>query len=37
MRIAVFCSSSPTIDSKYIDLAFDLGAEIAAQIGRAHV
>jgi uncharacterized protein (TIGR00730 family) len=30
MRIAVFCSSSPTIDSKYIDLAFDLGAEIAA-------
>lgn len=29
MRIAVFCSSSPTIDSKYIDLAFDLGEGIA--------
>ena len=29
MRIAVFCSSSPTIDSKFIDLAFNLGAEIA--------
>jgi uncharacterized protein (TIGR00730 family) len=29
MRIAVFCSSSPTIDSKYIDLAFELGAAIA--------
>lgn len=29
MRIAVFCSSSPTIDSKFIDLAFDLGAGIA--------
>lgn len=30
MRIAVFCSSSPSIDSKYIDLAFDLGKGIAA-------
>jgi uncharacterized protein (TIGR00730 family) len=29
MRIAVFCSSSPTIDTKFIDLAFDLGEEIA--------
>ena len=29
MRIAVFCSSSPTIDSKFIDLAFELGAGIA--------
>jgi uncharacterized protein (TIGR00730 family) len=29
MRIAVFCSSSPAIDSKFIDLAFDLGASIA--------
>ena len=29
MRIAVFCSSSPSIDSKYIDLAFELGAGIA--------
>jgi len=29
MRIAVFCSSSPTIDSKFIDLAFDLGEGIA--------
>ncbi len=28
MRIAVFCSSSPTIDQKYIDLAQDLGREI---------
>jgi hypothetical protein len=28
MRVAVFCSSSPTIDSKYIDLATDLGAAI---------
>ena len=26
--MAVFCSSSPTIDSKYIDLATDLGAAI---------
>jgi uncharacterized protein (TIGR00730 family) len=29
MRIAVFCSSSPTIDIKFIDLAFDLGEGIA--------
>lgn len=29
MRIAVYCSSSPTIDPKFIDLAFDLGAAIA--------
>ncbi|MEN9324571.1 MAG: hypothetical protein RL414_325 [Actinomycetota bacterium] len=29
MRIAVFCSSSPTIDKKFIDLAFNLGAGIA--------
>jgi uncharacterized protein (TIGR00730 family) len=29
MRIAVFCSSSPSIHSKYIDLAFELGAGIA--------
>jgi predicted Rossmann-fold nucleotide-binding protein len=29
MRIAVYCSSSPTIDTKFIDLAFDLGAAIA--------
>lgn len=28
MRVAVFCSSSPTIDSKYVDLAFELGAAI---------
>jgi uncharacterized protein (TIGR00730 family) len=31
MRIAVFCSSSPTIDTKFIDLAYELGSEIAAQ------
>ncbi|CAN2214795.1 COG1611 Predicted Rossmann fold nucleotide-binding protein [Candidatus Nanopelagicaceae bacterium] len=29
MRIAVYCSSSPTIDSKFIDLSFELGASIA--------
>ena len=29
MRIAVYCSSSPTIDSKFIDLSFELGAAIA--------
>jgi uncharacterized protein (TIGR00730 family) len=29
MRIAVFCSSSPAIDSKFIDLAFNLGEGIA--------
>jgi len=30
MRIAVFCSSSPTIDPKYVDQAFELGEAIAA-------
>jgi hypothetical protein len=30
MRIAVFCSSSPTIDNKYVQLAYDLGQAIAA-------
>jgi uncharacterized protein (TIGR00730 family) len=30
MRIAVFCSSSPSIDSKYVDLAYELGKGIAA-------
>ena len=29
MRIAVYCSSSMSIDPKYIDLAHDLGAGIA--------
>lgn len=29
-RVAVYCSSSTTIDEKYLDLAFQLGAEIAA-------
>lgn len=29
MRIAVYCSSSPLIDQKYIDLSYDLGAAIA--------
>ena len=29
MRIAVYCSSSQTIDSKYIELARDLGSGIA--------
>lgn len=29
MRIAVYCSSSPTIDTKFIDLSFELGAAIA--------
>ena len=29
MRIAVFCSSSPTIDAKYVELASQLGEEIA--------
>lgn len=28
MRVCVFCSSSPTIDSKYVDLATDLGTAI---------
>ena len=31
MRIAVFCSSSTSIDKKYIDLAFDLGAAIGSR------
>ena len=30
MRIAVFCSSSPTIDNKYVQLAYQLGQVIAA-------
>jgi uncharacterized protein (TIGR00730 family) len=29
MRIAVYCSSSEKIDSKYTDLAFELGEQIA--------
>lgn len=29
MRIAVFCSSSPTIDKKYVELAYELGTAIA--------
>jgi len=29
MRIAVFCSSSPTIDNKYVELAYELGQGIA--------
>jgi uncharacterized protein (TIGR00730 family) len=29
MRIAVYCSSSPTIDPKFIDLSFQLGEAIA--------
>ncbi len=29
MRIAVFCSSSPTIDNKYVELAYQLGKGIA--------
>jgi CDP-glucose 4,6-dehydratase len=28
MRIAVFCSSSPTIDKKYVELAHELGKAI---------
>lgn len=31
MRIAVFCSSSPTIDSKYVDLAYELGTAVASR------
>jgi uncharacterized protein (TIGR00730 family) len=31
MRISVYCSSSPTIDQKFIDLAYDLGQGIAAR------
>ncbi|MFZ2228103.1 MAG: TIGR00730 family Rossman fold protein [Candidatus Nanopelagicaceae bacterium] len=30
MRVCVFCSSSPTIDKKYLDLATDLGSAIGA-------
>ena len=30
MRIAVFCSSSPTIDNKYVELAYELGQGIAS-------
>ena len=30
MRIAVFCSSSPSIDSKYVDLAYQLGEGIGS-------
>ena len=30
MRIAVFCSSSPSIDNKYVELAYELGKAIAA-------
>lgn len=28
MRIAVFCASSPSIDQKYVDLAYELGRAI---------
>ena len=31
MRIAVFCSSSPTIDNKYVELAYQLGRGIATE------
>ena len=31
MRIAVYCSSSQTIDPKYIELAHSLGAGIASR------
>jgi len=31
MRIAVFCSSSPTIDNKYVDLAYELGRAVAGR------
>jgi uncharacterized protein (TIGR00730 family) len=31
MHVSVFCSSSPTIDEKYIQLASDLGAGIASK------
>jgi len=30
MRIAVFCSSSPTIHNKYVELAYELGKGIAS-------
>lgn len=31
MRLCVYCSSSPTIDNKYLDLATDLGSAIGAK------
>ena len=31
MRIAVFCSSSPTIDKKYVELAHELGFTVVAE------
>jgi uncharacterized protein (TIGR00730 family) len=31
LRISVYCSSSPTIDKKYQDLAFELGEAIGAR------
>ena len=31
MRIAVFCSSSPSIDSKYVELAYELGTAVASR------
>jgi uncharacterized protein (TIGR00730 family) len=31
MRVAVYCSSSPTIKPEYVDLAFDIGVAIADQ------
>ena len=31
MRVSVFCSSSPTIDEKYIQLSSDLGAAIGGR------
>lgn len=31
MRVSVFCSSSPNIDEKYIDLSSELGAGIGAR------
>jgi len=34
MRIAVFCSSSPNIDHKYVELAYQLGQGIAAHAGE---
>ncbi len=31
MRISVYCSSSPTVDQKFIDLAYEVGSAIAAR------
>jgi len=31
LRISVYCSSSPTIDKKYQELAFELGEAIGAR------